>query len=108
MINRQANIEHILSIPTTDNIPIVVKQYRYPSIHKEEIKQQINKLLEQDIIQPSLSAFNFPLWIESKKLDANGNKQWRLVINFCKLNDKTFGDLYPLPNSRYFRSIRKI
>lgn len=86
------------SIPTTDNIPVTVKQYRYPPLHKEEIKQQVNKLLEQDIIQPSLSPFNSPLWVVPKKPDANGNKRWRLVIDFRKLNDKTIGDAYPLPN----------
>ena len=86
------------SIPTTDNVPIIVKQYRYPPVHKEEIKQQINKLLEQDIIQPSISPFNSPLWVVPKKPDADGNKRWRLVIDFRKLNDKTVGDAYPLPN----------
>jgi len=43
--------------------------------NKEEIKQQINKLFEQDIIQSSLSPFNSPLWAVPKKSDANCNKQ---------------------------------
>jgi len=59
------------SIPT-DDTPVVVKQYRYPLVHKEEIKQ-VNKLLEQDIILSSLSPFN-SLWIQ-KKTDANDNKR---------------------------------
>ena len=53
-LNRTNRITH--SIPTMDNVPIVVKQYRYPSIHKKEIKQQINKLLEQDY-----STFSFAI-----------------------------------------------
>ena len=60
-LKRTNRITH--SIPTTDNVPIVVKQYRYPSIHKKEIKQQINKLLEQDVIQLFLSPFNSSLWV---------------------------------------------
>lgn len=86
------------SIPTLDNVPVTIKQYRYPPLHKEEIKQQVNKLLEQEIIQPSLSPFNSPLSVVPKKPDANGKKRWRLVIDFRKLNDKTIGDAYPLPN----------
>lgn len=86
------------SIMTTDNIPVCVKQYRYPPIHKNEIKKQIDKLQEQDIIQPSVSSYNFSLWIVPKKPNADGNKRWRLVIDFRKLNEKTIGDAYPLPN----------
>lgn len=86
------------SINTTDNTPIRVKQYRYPPIHKNEIKKQVNKLLEEDIIQPSVSPYNSPLWVVPKKPDADGNKRWRLVIDFRKLNEKTVGDAYPLPN----------
>ncbi|KOC58951.1 hypothetical protein WH47_00963, partial [Habropoda laboriosa] len=36
-------VEH--SIPTTDEKPINVKQYRYPPIHKEEINNQMRELL---------------------------------------------------------------
>lgn len=86
------------SINTTDNTPICVKQYRYPPVHKDEIKNQVDKLLEQNIIQPSVSPYNSPLWIMPKKPDAEGHKRWRLVIDFRKLNEKTVGDAYPLPN----------
>jgi len=57
-----------------------------------------NKLLEQVIIEPSLPPFNSLLWPVSKKPDANGNKRWRLVIDFRKLNDKIIGDAYPFSN----------
>ena len=33
-----------------------------------------------------------------KKPDSQGNKRWRLVIDYRKLNDKTIGDAYPLRN----------
>lgn len=49
-------IEH--SILTTDEIPIHVKQYRYPSIHKEEIDKQVTKLLKDEIIGPSTLPYN--------------------------------------------------
>lgn len=86
------------TIPTTDNIPIHVKQYRYPPVHKEEIDRQVTKLLADEIITPSSSPFNAPLWIVPKKPAADGRKKWRMVIDFRKLNEKTVGDAYPLPN----------
>jgi len=33
-----------------------------------------------------------------KKDDSQGNKKWRLVIDFRALNEKTIRDAYPLPN----------
>lgn len=48
-------------IPTTNDQPINVKQYRYPPVHKEEIQQQVGELLEKDVIEPSSSPYNSPL-----------------------------------------------
>lgn len=91
---------HLVShtIPTSDNIPTHTKQYRYPQVHRNEIQKQVNKLLDQDIIQHSTSPYNSPVWIVPKKTDASGKKKWRMVIDFRKLNEKTVGDAYPLPN----------
>lgn len=55
-------------------------------------------MLKENIIQPSSSPWTSPVWIVPKKLDASGNKKWRLVIGYRKLNDVTIGDAYPLPN----------
>lgn len=84
-------------IPTTDDAPVFKKQYRYPQILKPVIIKQLNKLLKANIIRPSNSPNNAPLWIVSKKPDKNGIKQWRLVIDYRGLNEKTVGDAYPLP-----------
>lgn len=86
------------SITIRDDLPIYSKNYRYPEIHRTEIKNQINSLLEQRIIRPSISPWSSPIWIVSKKLDESGIKKWRLVIDYRKLNDKTIEDRYPLPN----------
>nr|XP_034195346.1 uncharacterized protein LOC117611508 [Osmia lignaria] len=85
-------------IITTDEMPVNVKQYRYPHALKDEINHQVNDLLEKGIIKHSSSPFNSPLWIVPKKQDSQGNKLWRLVIDFRKLNEKTISDAYPLPN----------
>jgi len=38
------------------------------------------------------------LLVVPKKSDASGEKRWRLVIDYWKLNEKTVGDAYPLPD----------
>lgn len=86
------------TINTTDEQPIHTKQYRFPPIHKEEIDKQIKQLLDNDVIKPSISPYNSPLWIVPKKADSKGNKRWRMVIDYRALNEKTIGDAYPLPN----------
>lgn len=85
-------------INTTDDFPIYTKNYRYPYIHKDEVQRQINKMLEDGIIQPSFSPWSSPIWIVPKKLDASQKPKWRLVIDYRKLNAKTISDRYPLPN----------
>lgn len=85
-------------IQTSDNIPIQTKIYRYPQIHKDEVNDQINKMLKQGIIKPSISPWCSPLWVVPKKIDASGERKWRIVIDYRQLNEKTIGDAYPLPN----------
>lgn len=85
-------------IRTTDEIPVYTKSYRYPYVHRDEVKHQIGKMLEQGIIQPSESAWSSPIWIVPKKSDASGKVKWRLVVDFRKLNEKTIDDKYPIPN----------
>lgn len=85
-------------IPTTSNIPISTKTYRYPEVHKAEVNKQIEQMLKQGVIRPSVSPWSSPLWVVPKKLDASGNTKWRVVIDYRKLNNVTVGDAYPLPN----------
>lgn len=34
----------------------------------------------------------------AKKINASGKRKWRIVVGYRKLNEKTIGDRYPLPN----------
>lgn len=86
------------SIPTTDDIPINVRPYRLPYHQQEEVKRQIDKMLKDDIISESKSAYNSPLLVVPKKPDIHGNRKWRVVVDFRKLNDKTLSEVFPLPN----------
>lgn len=86
------------SIRTHDENPVYTKSYRYPFVHRQEVREQIAKMLEQGIIRPSDSAWSSPIWVVPKKADASGRQKWRLVVDFRKLNEKTIDDKYPIPN----------
>lgn len=86
------------TIRTTDETPVYSKSYRYPEIYKAEVQNQIKKMLDNDIIQPSNSPYNSPIWIVPKKDDASGKKKFRIVIDYRLLNQKTIDDKYDLPN----------
>ena len=85
-------------ILTKDEVPIHTKQYRFPPIHKSEIDKQVSDLVNGGIVIPSGSPYNSPVWIVPKKADSQGNRRWRMVIDYRNLNEKTIGDAYPLPN----------
>ncbi|KAI5743669.1 hypothetical protein M8J77_013901 [Diaphorina citri] len=91
-----SEIKHV--IRTKDEIPVYTKTYRYPEVHRKEVSEQIQKMLKQGIIRPSFSPWSSPIWIVPKKKDASGTQKWRLVIDYRKLNEKTIGDKYPIPN----------
>lgn len=86
------------SIKTTDELPVYTKSYRYPYVHRQEVQEQIGKMLDQGIIRPSNSAWSSPIWVVAKKADASGKTKWRIVVDFRKLNEKTVDDKYPIPN----------
>ena len=86
------------SIQTKDAKPIYTKSYRYPQVHKEEVKTQISKMLDQGIIQPSVSPWSSPVWVVPKKMDASGKPKYRVVIDYRRLNEICIDDKYPLPN----------
>ena len=85
-------------IRTADENPTFQRQYRIAEIHSEEILNQTNELIKTNFIEESDSPYNSPIWIVPKKPDAQGNKRWRMVIDFRQLNKKTISDAYPLPN----------
>lgn len=84
-------------IRTTTNNPVYSKTYPYPMALKNEVERQVNELLEDGIIRPSKSPYNSPVWIVPKKLDASGERKFRMVIDYRKLNAITIPDKYPIP-----------
>ena len=111
-----STIEHAIPTPTIDpHRAINVKPYRIPEVHKDEVQRQTEQMLSDDIIQHSRSPWNSPILVVPKKLDASCKTKWRVVVDFCKLNDVTIGDSFPIPvisdvlsslgNSKYFSTV---
>lgn len=85
-------------IRTTTNEQINSKLYRYPPQHEEEVRRQIREMEEQGIIRKSCSRYSSPLIVVPKKIDNSGERKYRLVVDYRKLNEVTIDDKYPLPN----------
>lgn len=80
----------------TDAAPVNVRPYRLPIIHRQEISRQTKQLEKDKIIRPSDSPWNAPLIVVPKKADAQGRAQYRVCVDFRKLNESTVGDTYPI------------
>lgn len=77
--------------------PVYTKPYRLPESLKPEINKQIQRMLDDDIIEASNSEWNSPILLVPKKSDSN-EKKWRLVVDYRKVNDSIQDDKFPLPN----------
>lgn len=85
-------------IPIKENTnPIYTRQYRIPQSQQQELDKQIADLHQQGIIEPSFSPWNSPLIIVKKKDDRDGNKQFRLVVDFRNVNEVTAEQTFPIP-----------
>jgi len=78
-----------------DKEPVYIKNYRSPHSQKAEVQAQVQKLIKDKIVEPSVSAYNSPLLLVPKKsiLDSDKNK-WRLVIDYRQINKKLLSDKF--------------
>lgn len=91
-----ANNFYKQSIHVNTDSPVYIKNYRTPEVHKEETNTQINKMLDDGIIQSSTSPYNSPILLVPKK-SSNSEEKWRLVVDFRQLNKRVIADKFPLP-----------
>lgn len=78
--------------------PVYTKPYRIPNSLKSEVDRQINKMLRDDIIEESCSEWSSPILLVPKKSESENSKNWRLVVDYRKLNETIQDDKFPLPN----------
>lgn len=82
-------------IPGTN--PVTIRQFRIPEHHKGEIQKQLNELEEKGIISKCQSPWNSPIFLVPKKENEQGEKQYRLVIDYRALHKVIEPTAYPIP-----------
>ena len=75
--------------------PIKMKHRPLNSVMEESLRQQIDRWLEQRVVQEADSPWSFPLVPVPKK---NNNKEVCWAVDYRKLNAVTKKDAFPLPN----------
>ena len=78
-------------IPTTGN-PARVPPQRIPAQYREEVQRQLEKMLDQGIIEESSSPWMAPAVYVRKK-----SGELRMCVDYRELNKRTTKDAYPLP-----------
>jgi len=58
-----------------DEEPVYIKNYRSPHSQKDEIQAQVQKLIKDKIVEPSVSAYNSPLLLVPKKSIPGSDKK---------------------------------
>jgi hypothetical protein len=82
--------DHAISlIPGT--IPINFRPFRYSPEQKDEIEQQVAKMLKSWLVIPSLSPFASLVLLVKKK-----DGTWRFCIDYRKLNVATIKNKFPM------------
>ena len=88
-LGRCGLVQH--EIHLKDKNPVYIKQFKIPEVHATSIEEQVKEWLKLDIVQPSMSRFNSPIFVVKKKDGA-----FRLVQDFRALNAQTYPDRYSM------------
>lgn len=84
---------HSHTIPLiTGAQPFRLRPYRYNPAQKDEIEKQVAELLRNGMIQESSSPFASPVLLVKKKTG-----EWRLCVDYRRLNAMTIKNRYPMP-----------
>ena len=79
-------------IDTGKNDPVFIPQFRRSKGENEIINEYVSSMLENDIIEPSTSAWGSPIFLVDKK----ESKKKRLVVDFRKVNELSRKDKFPM------------
>lgn len=83
--------DHAISL-MSEATPFKLRPYRYNPFQKNEIEKQIKEMLEKGLIKHSSSPFSSPALLVRKKTG-----DWRLCVDYRRLNALTVKNKYPLP-----------
>ncbi|UYV80260.1 K02A2.6-like [Cordylochernes scorpioides] len=81
-----------VKIPTNSDKIITIRPYRVPICDQQEIRKQVQQMLENGIIEQSFSPFSSPVTLVTKR-----DKTKRFCIDYRKVNELISSDVHPLP-----------
>lgn len=86
----------------TKNIPINLPNFKLSRFERDEIEEKTQEMLKAGIIEPSNSPYSFPIFLVPKGKPQGSKKeksaaQYRMVLDYRKLNDITIKESFPLP-----------
>lgn len=79
-------------IHLTDERPFCLRPYQCSQVKKQQIREQVEEMLAQGIIEPSKSPYCSPVLLVKKKNGTN-----RFCVDFRRLNSQTRDEAAPLP-----------
>ena len=89
-LGRTSKLKHQIH---TGNAPPVRQAVRcVPPQRRQQVHELLNRMLKDDIIQPSSSPWAVPVVLVKKK-----NGSLRFCVDYRRLNEVTRKDAYPLP-----------
>jgi len=88
---------------TIDEIPVGVRQYDLPYVHRKVVDEQIAAWLRDGIIEECSENdhYNNPLLVIPKKDIAGAIHDWRTCLDPRLINAKIVDSTYPLPKARH-------
>lgn len=84
------NVE--MKIELADTKPVIYRPYRMSFSERQKVREIVDELLDNDIVQESESNYASPILLVRKKTG-----EQRLCVDFRALNAKSVKDKYPLP-----------
>ena len=89
-LGRTNTVQH--RVDTGDALPSRIPYRRLPMAKKSAMEAEVEKMLDEDVIQPSESPWSSPVVMVTKK-----DGSCRFCIDYRKLNGLTRKNAYPLP-----------